>query len=827
MRGSYLILLLSLAIFSLGCASHGNPVAPSTDLSALSQPGSHAADTGGPNRSFLGLWTISIPADRSNPVVIPDRAASMHLNALGFLDQGPCDNCLKFYDRQLISPNEMMVLLQLMHPFPDSPRLMVFDVRGILISGADYTFPESERQIARGDTHLRLLNYDGYTSLFNPTEFPEGAPNPQILTYIAGKYAPGGDLSATLNPFVAYMHDSPRRIFYDPYYNGNRRWVHLAMPDGPVEFGYAIDACWTYVSEKPDELDDFPLSANCLEAYEIAPRTSEIIPPDNSGTLWVEVLDHQGLDTIDQVTVEAPDLFDGFVTLDYNSTLGEDRHLFTGTITNEHGAENGTYPALVKVTDTEEDPNLGPICAWDIAEVRVGPRNGWVRTWDSDDGYVDSGAVEADDSGNVYVTGDFWQSVDFDPGPGIDERYCGDNGACYVVKYDSAGNYKWVATWGNGNNYIEANSIAIDSTGAVYIAGTFAGNVEFGPGTLLSSVNASYDAFVIKFDDSGNFQWAHSWGGNRVDQGYDIAVDENDGVYVGGPFRDTVDFDPGPAVDEITCAGWWDCYLIRFGSDGTYQYVRTWGGIEEDRVWEIATDHNGGVYATGVFRDTVDFDPGPSSDMHSTTGGRNDGDAFISRFDLDGNFKWAVTWGDDGLQSIRTIAADSTGCYVADACSDPMDLDPGPGFNDGGLVDGGIYLSHFTTDGLLDWVDTWPTHYPGSFVVAANQEDLYFIISFNWFDTVDLDPGPGVMEHSTVDSALIKLDSDGVFQWAQPLRYVGYFYRNTLATASSGDAFKIGGFAGRVDFDPGPGTEWRSTNGYGAYLLRFPPDGNW
>ena len=780
-----------------------------------------------PNRDFLGVWTISISADRSNLTIVPDRAASMHLNALGLLDGGPCNDCLTFYSMRLISPNELVVEIELQHPYPDSPRLMVFDVRGILISGSDYTFPDSGRQIARGDGLLRLHNYDGYTSLFNPTEFPEGATNPQIFSYITGKYAIDGDLSATLNPFIALKRDMPRRIFFDHYTIWDWAEYELALPDGPVEFGYAINACWTWVSEEPDELDDIPLSANCLEAYEIVPWTTEIQSPDNSGILYVEVLDHQGLDTIDEVTVEAPDLFDGSITLDYNTTLGEDRHLFTATITNDHGAVDGTYPALVKVTDTEEDPNLGPICAWDIAEVQIGPKNGWIQSWGGDDGYVANYAVVAGDSGDIYVTGKFGDTVDFDPGPGVDERHIDPYSACYLAKYDQDGNYKWVRTWGNGSDYISPNSVAIDSTGAAYVTGTYAGTVEFGPSISLTSVNGSYDAFISKVDSDGNFLWTYGWGGVRVDQGYDVAVDENDCVYVGGAFRETVDFDPGPGVDEITYAGWWDCYLIKFASDGTYQYVRTWGGIEEDRVWEIATDLNGGVYATGVFRETVDFDPGPSEDIHSTTGGRSDGDAFISRFDLDGNFQWAVTWGDEELQSIRSMAANATGCYISHVCSEPMDLDPGPDFNDGGLTDGGLYISHFTIDGSLDILIAWDTTHLGSAAIAANQDNLYLITNtFNYY-TIDLDPGPGVDEFAVSGPIISKLDSNGQYQWARAFPAAGYSGRNSIATASPEDAFIIGKFWERVDFDPGPGTEWRSADNGASYLLKFPSDGNW
>jgi hypothetical protein len=268
----------------MGCASERNPVTPSpgpsTEFSA------HQAHAGAANRHLLGLWTISIPADRNNPVIVPDRAACMHLNVTKLLEDPAYGNCLTISGVEVVQPNELILWLTLTHPFPELLNYMGFDVRGILITGANYTFPDSERQIAQGDEYLRLLNYDGYTSLFNPTEFPEGGPRRPILSYITGKYAMGGDLSTTLCPFVAYKKHTERRIFFDVYPHKEAHYVHLALPEGPLEFGYAIDACWAPVDgEINDPIEDYPPEANCLEAYEIAPQINPILPPDNSGTV--------------------------------------------------------------------------------------------------------------------------------------------------------------------------------------------------------------------------------------------------------------------------------------------------------------------------------------------------------------------------------------------------------------------------------------------------------------------------------------------------------------------------------------------------------------
>ena len=59
------------------------------------------------------------------------------------------------------------------HPYPGNLKLTGFDVRGVFITGSDFMFPVSGRTVASGDGIAHLLNPDGYTSLFNPVEFPE------------------------------------------------------------------------------------------------------------------------------------------------------------------------------------------------------------------------------------------------------------------------------------------------------------------------------------------------------------------------------------------------------------------------------------------------------------------------------------------------------------------------------------------------------------------------------------------------------------------------------------------------------------------------------
>jgi len=534
MHAKTLIIAVLLTIMTTGCgrASDGNPVEPADASGNLTILGQGTGRSGPPIRYFWGFWTVSIDADHQSADVIPLRAADMHFNVLRLLQESPCKDCLSVSNVQSHPPDELSADLTLKHPFPGVFRLTGFDVRGVFISGADYTFPVSGRRVSWTGDHARLLNADGYTTLFNPTEYPETLPVPRVLKYIPGHYAPGGDLSATLNPFLAYAVDNPRRMF-GPW-TIDVREVRLQAPPGPLEFGYAVDACWVPVDgDVVDPITDFPPEANCLEAYRVSVEVGEgIVSGGGSAPVRVEICDHQGLGTIGPVTIEAPELFTGEIKLSYEQGAGEDCWVYSGMIPNELGAGYGAYPVLVRVADKEPDANLGPVDAWQTYRLRI--KKGWARTWGGPESEAGS-AVAADSLGNAYVTGCFQGTVDFDAGPETD--YHTSNGDCdaYMSSYDSNGVYRWTLTFGCPG-YMYAHGAVADDADDIYLVGDFIGPVDFdpGPGIDEHTTNGKDDIFLSKFNSNGEFQWARTWGGAKDDVGWDVACDDTGNTCVTG-----------------------------------------------------------------------------------------------------------------------------------------------------------------------------------------------------------------------------------------------------------------------------------------------------
>jgi Beta-propeller repeat len=145
--------------------------------------------------------------------------------------------------------------------------------------------------------------------------------------------------------------------------------------------------------------------------------------------------------------------------------------------------------------------------------------------------------------------------------------------------------------------------------------------------------------------EAQNFSWAKSIGGTGGDTGNSIAVDALGNVYTTGIFINTVDFDPGAGVFNLTSVGGSNIFVSKLDASGNFVWAKSTGsgnGISNS----IAVDASGSVYTTGSFNGTVDFDPGVG--VFNLTSAGSDADIFVSKLDASGNFVWAKSVGAAG-----------------------------------------------------------------------------------------------------------------------------------------------------------------------------------
>ncbi len=226
--------------------------------------------------------------------------------------------------------------------------------------------------------------------------------------------------------------------------------------------------------------------------------------------------------------------------------------------------------------------------------------------------------ITTDPLGNVYITGYFDETVDFDPGTGEALLTSQGGGDIFILKLDSEGSFVWAKSVG-GADYEEATSIDVDELGNVYTIGYIYQTVDFDPGAgeyMLTSEGSS-DTFLLKLDVDGNFVSAMRYGGTELDLGMDLYVKDSENIFIAGFFDGTTDLDPRPSKEyPATATEGFAGYALHLGSDGSIKNVYvTEGGEFTNR--SIAVDDQNNMYVTGYFGFTVDFAPTSGSSEYT------------------------------------------------------------------------------------------------------------------------------------------------------------------------------------------------------------------
>ncbi|MBL7815493.1 MAG: SBBP repeat-containing protein [Saprospiraceae bacterium] len=413
--------------------------------------------------------------------------------------------------------------------------------------------------------------------------------------------------------------------------------------------------------------------------------------------------------------------------------------------------------------------------------------------------------VIVDGSGNVYTTGDFTGTVDFDPSAGTSNLTSAGVSDVFITKFDAAGNLIWAKNMG-GTSFDRGYDIAVDGSGNVYTTGWFSGTADFDPnaGTANLTSVGSTDIFISKLDASGNYVWAKSIGGSIDDYGFGLALDGSGNVYVTGTFQNTADFDPNAGTTSLTSAGLDDIFVMKLDDAGNLIWAKKMGGSSDDVAWEVAIDGSGNVYTTGYFNSIADFDPNAGTAALSSAGGW---DVFVSKLDASGTYVWAKRIGGVISDNCNEIAIDGSGnvCLVG-WFQGTVDFDPNAGTtNLTSAGDGDIFVLKLSAAGNLVWVKTMGASGRdyGNGIAIDGSNNVYTTGRFQ--STVDFDPNAGTTNLTSTgldDIFVSKLDESGNLVWAKRLGGTGIDNGYAIAADGSGNVYATGVFTSTVDFDP-------------------------
>ncbi len=284
----------------------------------------------------------------------------------------------------------------------------------------------------------------------------------------------------------------------------------------------------------------------------------------------------------------------------------------------------------------------------------------WVKVFGDNSYYDKAQSIVTDASGNVYVTGAFSGTTDFEPGTGVYHLTAAGLEDIFILKLDASGGLVWAKSVGGGF-HDQGLSIGLDTSDNVYITGFFHDTVDFDPDTgtfnlIANGLNS--DIFILKLDTSGNFIWAKAMGGTDLDLGQSIAIDDTGNIYLTGNFSATVDFDPGPGIYELVSEGDTDIFVMKMDLQGNLLWAKSFGAQgSADQGTSLDIDASGNVYTTGAFRFTVDFNPGTGIYELTSNGYR---DVFILKLDELGQFIWATSFGGNNGDWGNAIILDSS-----------------------------------------------------------------------------------------------------------------------------------------------------------------------
>lgn len=842
------LFVLSFAL-AIGCSTGGVTDIP---LPEGEQQGISRETTTSNAHGLLGLYQFTADPNSSTLDVAQLRLAEGHLNVLPFLEPPALVNLT--LESLEFNGNIIEVDIGLRHPFLGLHEFSGFDVCGILIShGSPGGFTDTDLLMPGvGDT--RLLNPDGWSRWWNPGEFAG------YVDGILGTPDSMANFTATLN---GYKYYSDELAAYDEvsfvsltsrglFSAGQKNIRHFSIEmGGGLVFNYAIDANWAFPNGAPpyQAPDDFPPEANRPEAYNISVSEIEntLFYEDATGygggslTLHVGVWDHFDSD-LNTVHLESPAGIP-LISSDIPIDSGAGYSVFEFVIQGQNLTRNGDADLFITV----ESESMGyggnltgePVCAYFRGGFSIGLEGlpGWGHNWGAST-YDEGQGITTDADGNIYVTGYFGETVDFDPDPD-DEYLKVANGLTdiFLIKFDPSGDFMWVNTWG-GTNTDYGLGVAIADDGSIIMTGFFVGPADFDPDPVDSDIHlgvAGWDVYMCSFDPDGDYLGAQTWGGPANDIGWHIAVDSSGNTYIIGFYENTADFDPGGTTDYQASNGGRDIFLTKFNFDGVYEWTRTWGGGGDDFGFSVDVDSSGNAYTVGFFYVTVDFDPDPVDEDFQSSNGNSD--IFLSKIDSTGNFQWARTWGSNTHERGRGIAVDDTGnSFVTGYFRSMVDFDPGPGEEI--IVAQGhsdVFLSKFNASGEYQWVRVWggSSNLPDSgYEVELDSQGAIYITGDFW-GNVDFDPGTGYDPHISEgqnDIFLSKLDSNGDFEWART--WGGYYmddFGQDVAVDINDNPCVTGSFYGSTaDFDPGPEVEMHNSAGYrDAFLIKLRPDGYW
>ncbi len=276
--------------------------------------------------------------------------------------------------------------------------------------------------------------------------------------------------------------------------------------------------------------------------------------------------------------------------------------------------------------------------------------------------YDNISSILIDNYGNILLTGMFTYFMDFGNNISVST-----NGGMdiFVAKLNHDGLCLWAKSAGGYTSLDFANDIACDTNGASYIIGRYNGSATFPDNVGEIYSNGSSDIFISKFGNTGQCQWATSFGGTSTDFGMSIDISETEMIYTTGYFLGTIDLDDSISLTSI---GSTDVYVSKHNPDGSAVWAKRAGSTVSDGVYDLSLDSEHNVQICGYFSGSMVFDASNYINSNGET------DAFFASYDSLGVCRYASSVGGSGSDEAVSINSEER-TALAGVFNDSMTVD--------------------------------------------------------------------------------------------------------------------------------------------------------
>jgi len=346
--------------------------------------------------------------------------------------------------------------------------------------------------------------------------------------------------------------------------------------------------------------------------------------------------------------------------------------------------------------------------------------------------YNDGGtSIIIDGSNNVVIVGQTYSTNAIATSGAYQTKFSGDSSRqdVFIAKFSSSGFRIW-STYFGGDGTQGAYGIATDNFGNLFITGLTTSTIN------ISSLNAyqknyggNSDAFIAKFSTTGGCIWSTYFGGNGIDEGHSICIDNVGNICIGGYTRSAIGIASSGSYQSSFGGGTSDGFLAKFNSGGNRIWSTYFGGKGPDGITGVAVNNNNDI----IFAGSTSSSNGISSNgayQTSYGGGLNsdgNGDAFIGKFTSNCNLLWSTYFGGSGEEKSTSIITDSIENIFFTGPTNSKSGIATSGAYKTSISGGATFLAEFSKSGNLAWSTYYGNGGGANGIAVDNHENVYIL----------------------------------------------------------------------------------------------------